>query len=94
MQRWRRALIRVAVYLAVYLGACFYLAGVYIHPHRDVSMVPKEVKEVQIESAKGPVPSWATPRLAAGAGGPVVFVLAYGYGGNRSNWIDVMRKFG
>lgn len=41
-----------------------------------------------VPSAKGPVPTWATPGLAAGKGKPVVFVLAHGYGGDRGYWTN------
>jgi len=92
-QRWRRILIRCGAYLALYLGLCSYLAHAYLHPSRNSSMMtPNWVTEVSIPSNAGPVPSWASPRLAAGKGKPVVFVLAYGYGGNRENWTDQMRE--
>jgi len=35
---------------------------------------------------------WASPDLAAGNGKPVVFVLAYGYGGTRESWSRAMQE--
>jgi len=90
-KRWRKRVTVLVTVLVAYLGVCAYLAHVYVHPPRQTpSMEPKWVKDVLIPSAKGPVPSWATPRLAAGNGRPVVFVLAYGLGGNRGYWSDAM----
>ena len=54
-------------------------------------MTPVWVKEVQVPSVHGLVPTWASPRLAEGKGGPVVFVMAYGYGGDREYWSDQMQ---
>ena len=89
--RWRKVLTYLVIILVWYIGVCAYLAHVYLHPSRGKSMMtPIWIKEVMIPSAKGPVPSWASPRLAAGKGEPIVFVMAHGYGGDRETWTDPM----
>ena len=89
--RWRKVLTYCVILLVWYLGICAYLAHVYLHPKRDNAMMtPIWIKEVMIPSTKGPVPSWASPRLAAGKGEPIVFVMAHGYGGDRETWTDPM----
>lgn len=89
---WRRKAARLTIIaLTAYAVACVFLAHSYLHPRRDTSMVrPISIKEVSIPSAKGPVPTWVTTRLAEGKGKPVVFVMAYGLGGNRGYWTDAM----
>lgn len=80
-------------FAAAYLGMCASLAHSYLHPSRSLAMMqPGWVKEVMIPSAKGPVPSWVTPRLAAGKGRPVVFVMAFGLGGDREYWSMPMKE--
>jgi len=89
--RWRKLVIVSITVLTAYVGLCAFLARSYLHPRRDLNIMrPISVKEVQIPSGKGNVPSWASPQLAAGNGKPIVFVLAYGYGGNREYWADAM----
>ena len=79
--------------LVAYSGLCVFLAHSYLHPVRlKAGVTPSWIKEVLVPGAKGDVPTWASPRLAAGKGNPVVFVLAYGYGGDRSNWSDVIHE--
>ena len=88
--RWRRLGIALAEWFVVYVLLCTYVAYKYVHPSRESSMTPNWVSEVTIPGSKADIPSWASPRLAAKQGKPVVFVLAYGYGGTRESWADVM----
>ena len=92
-KRWRKPISVLITCLVAYLGVCAYLAFAFTHPWRDGNMMtPNWIKEVLIPSAKGPVPSWASPRLAAGKGNGTVFVLIYGFGGNREYWSDAMQE--
>jgi len=86
--RWRRILAPISI---LYVILCVWLAHSYLHPKRFKSLLrPPSIKEVMVPSAMGPVPSWASPGLASGNGKPIVFVLAHGYGGDRSFWTDPM----
>jgi pimeloyl-ACP methyl ester carboxylesterase len=90
-KRWLRRLRIALVVFGGYAFLCVYLAHVYVHPRRPGPLLrPYSIKEISIPSGKGPVPTWVTPRLATGAGKPVVFVMAYGLGGDRENWSDQM----
>ncbi len=89
--RSRRVITYIIGGLVLYAFVCVFLARSYVHPMRNRSGVPpKWVSEVFVNSSSGPVPSWATTRLASGHGKPVVFVLAHGYGGNRLAWGAMM----
>src|SRR5471030_2753965 len=86
--KWGWVLVRI---LVLYGLMCAWLAHAYLHPSRPKTVLrPTSLKEVFIPSSKGTVPSWATPALAAGRGKPIVFVLAHGYGGDRSFWTSQM----
>ena len=89
--RWRKVIFYGIGSLVLYVFVCVFLARSYVHPMRNRSgNPPKWVKEVLIDSAAGPIPSWSTPNLALGHGKPIVFVLAHGYGGNRLGWSAMM----
>lgn len=87
----RNVVYILAIALGLYLFVCYSAARSYISPLRVRATKPEWVSEVEIPTAAGPDPTWATPGLAAGKGGPVVFVLAHGYGGSRQTWSDLMR---
>ncbi len=92
-QLWRKVLEVSLIALIGYLVVCWCLAGLYLRPARSkAGATPEWVRAVTIPSAKGPVPAWASPRLADGRGRPVVFVLAFGYGGNRDGWAEPMQE--
>lgn len=77
--------------LLVYFLVCLWLAYGFLHPRRFRHLVrPVDLDQVMVQSSKGPVPTWATPNLAAGKGSSVVFVMAHGYGGDRSYWTSQM----
>ncbi len=89
-KRWRKFGISLACWLVAYLLLCTYLAYKYVHPHREVSMTPNWVRDITIPGSHAQIPVWASPGLALKHGKPVVFVLAYGYGGTRESWASVM----
>ncbi|MDR3690547.1 MAG: alpha/beta fold hydrolase [Fimbriimonas sp.] len=87
---WRSILFRLAFYGGLYLAVCAYLAYTYIHPARQKVTAPTWVRQVDLPGSHASIPAWVSPRIAGGVGRPVVFVLAYGYGGTRESWSDLM----
>jgi len=89
-RRWLRLGSRLALGLGVYLALCTYLGYQYVHPARVSPEKPSFAVDVSIPSPHGPIPAWSSPNIASKKGSPVVFVLAYGYGGSRESWADLI----
>ena len=90
-ERWRKVVRILAFGLGVYLALCTYLGYQYVHPVRQTPQKPSFSVDVSIPSPNGLIPAWSSPNLAAKKGSPVVFVLAYGYGGTRESWAPMLR---
>ena len=79
------------VFIGFYLGLAVYLGYAYARPPRTVPMTPVTLRDVQIPTADGLDPAWATPNLASGhSPSKVVYVLAHGYGGTRAGWRGIV----
>ncbi|CAN5503156.1 hypothetical protein BH11ARM1_BH11ARM1_12280 [soil metagenome] len=73
--------------LALYLGGCYALACLYLSPIRTVPTCPKGFTSTFV----GTTPIWETADLSRQKPSSTMFVFGHGYGGDRSQWTEVMK---